>query len=73
MSTEPVWQPCPFCGGTEIEPVVVSQLRPAYVGRCMACEAQGPEAVVGSDWDAGLRMAVERWNRRAVPKGADHA
>lgn len=64
--------PCPFCGGCDISAVASPELwrrMKRYVFRvfCRGCTANIEHLQIGGyeiDKDAGLRSAVEGWNRR---------
>lgn len=60
-------KPCPFCGSTDVEPMIVFDGPPDFiVSVCKGCGARGPEAPDGKTYIHEPEAAVAAWNSRAA-------
>lgn len=76
MSHIPAMRPCPFCGSSEVESVLIfaEGYNEDAAVKCGDCGARGPEAHhthrTGDNSDAAQIKAAEAWNRRNRPTAA---
>ena len=66
-------KPCPFCGGTDIDPSFSrcyakgDKTQPIVAAGCSDCGAVGPDVRV-PDHSTGYAKAMAKWNARGIPQ-----